>query len=219
MRGAHNWLIHDVNDRFIEKTLPFLRGTVYDLGCGRAPYKGRILEVAERYIGVDWANSLHGTEAIDLYADLNETLPVSSSAADSVVSFQVMEHLREPGQFLSECHRILRTGGHLVLSIPFLWPVHEGPVDYYRYTRFGLHHLLEKAGFEVIQLQELTGFWSTWLLHFNYHTMRFARGPLRPVFRMLWHGGQVLGPVLDGLAPEESAPSSYGVIARKPVGS
>jgi hypothetical protein len=46
-------------------------------------------------------------------------------------------------------NRVLAKGGQLVLSTPLFWPVHEAPYDYYRFTEYGLRHLLIKNGFKV----------------------------------------------------------------------
>src|SRR5258705_3003446 len=113
----------------------------------------------------------------DIVADLNQRLPIPDGVADTVVSFQVLEHLNEPQTMLDEAHRILAPGGCLVLAVPFQWWVHEAPHDYFRYTRFGLRHLLTKAGFSDVVVQETSGFWTTWLLKLNYQTVRLIRGP------------------------------------------
>jgi len=90
-----------------------MNGRAIDLGCGTAPYKEDVLNVADEYIGVDWKSSLHDQSHVNVFADLCKTLPFPDEHADTVVSFQVMEHLPEPDSFLSECHRILKHGGVL----------------------------------------------------------------------------------------------------------
>ncbi|NEO79672.1 methyltransferase domain-containing protein [Moorena sp. SIO4G3] len=87
----HNFLIHNINQK-IAKSLPY-KGVVIDLGCGTSPYKDYILNTAEKYIGVDWENSLHNQSNVDIFANICETLPFDSDYADTVTSFQVLEHL------------------------------------------------------------------------------------------------------------------------------
>jgi SAM-dependent methyltransferase len=221
-RLAHNWLIKKlVNDK-IRANLPELAGTVVDLGCGTRPYEADILGHAARYVGLDWNKTLHGLRA-DVAADVSRPLPLRDGAADAVTAFEVLEHLAEPGVMLGEAHRILRPGGVLMLSVPFQWWVHEEPWDFYRFTRFGLAHLLKKAGFEGARIEATSGFWAMWVLKLNYQTARLIRGPrpLRVLVRLLlvpfWWLGQVLAPLLDRVWREERETAGYFVVARKPA--
>lgn len=210
---AYNTLIHAINRR-IARSLPY-RGRVLDLGCGTAPYRDDILAVAEAYIGVDWPRSLHGSDHVDLFASLAEPLPFRDGCADTVTCFQVLEHLPEPGAFLAECHRVLRPGGVLLITVPFMWHLHEAPYDYFRYTRHGLEYLLARSGFAEVTIRENTGYWQMCVLKFNYHTARREWGPLWLLWWPVWWLGQAISPVLDRLDPHPEETASYTVIARK----
>jgi len=61
---------------------------------------------------------------------------------DAVVMCEVLEHVREPGRAIANVHRALSPGGVLILSTPFIFPLHDQPHDYYRFTRHGLEWLL-----------------------------------------------------------------------------
>lgn len=220
-RLTHNWLAKKlVNDK-VRAHLGLLRGTVIDLGCGARPYEADILGAADRYIGIDWGNSMHGTHA-DVIANVAQPLPIRDCAADCVVTFDVLEHVAEPGCMLAESWRILQPGGILMISVPFQWWVHEAPWDFYRYTRHGLEYLLGKAGFADIQVQAMTGFWVMWVLKLNYQLVRLIRGPslLRKLIRALlipaWWLGQVLALGMDAVWREEGETAGYFVVARKP---
>lgn len=219
-RRPHNWLIYDVGDQWVERFRSRFRGNVYDLGCGEMPYKQWVLQYAEHYTGVDWGGTLHELKA-DIVADLNEALPIDNEVADTVVSFSVMEHLREPQVFLKEAHRILRPGGSMVLQVPFMWWVHEAPHDYFRYTEYGLRYLFQKAGFTEVDVHPQTGFWVMWTLKFNYQTARLVRGP-RPVrllvgvlLRCLWAVDQRIAPMLDRVWKSDHETAGYFVVAKK----
>lgn len=172
----HNFLILSITRKHIE-SLDY-KGVVVDLGCGKAPYKNVILQSADKYIGVDWQNSMHGQSKVDISADLTKRLPFHEAYVDTVVSFNVLEHLSEPDTFFSECERITKSNGTLHMVVPFLWHVHEEPYDFYRFTRHGLQYLLEKHGFYEITIKPMVGFWQTWWLAFNYHTVRHERGAI-----------------------------------------
>ena len=174
------------------------------MGCGEAPFKEWFLQSADSYTGVDWAGSAHDVKA-DIIADLNKALPIRDEAADTITALSLLEHLCEPGIFLKESCRILKRNGHMIISVPFQWWEHEAPHDYYRYTSFGLRYALEKAGFEVVEILPQRGFFTMWLLKFNYFTSRFVRGP-RPISSVLrflgglvWHTAQIAAPLLDKL--------------------
>ena len=165
-RKAYNWLIYDTGDRFLEMLSSHFKGDLYDLGCGEMPYRYWFLQYVDRYVGVDWSGTLHELKA-DIIADLNAPLPIKDRVADTVVSFSVMEHLREPQNMLNEAFRILKPDGRMILQVPFMWWVHEAPYDYYRYTRYGLKYMFEKAGFTEVEVLPQTGFWVMWTLKFN----------------------------------------------------
>lgn len=119
----HNYLIYKINDN-VAKSLPY-RGKVIDLGCGSAPYKEYILKKANEYIGVDWQNCIHNKENINVFCNISNKLPFCDECADTVTAFQVLEHLPEPNLFLSECNRILKHDGCLIITVPFMWHIHE----------------------------------------------------------------------------------------------
>jgi len=75
---------------------------------------------------------------------------------DIVISSQVLEHVESPADYLAEAHRLLRTGGTLLLSTHGTFQDHPCPGDYWRWTGMGLRKVLSEAGFEVVKLLYLT---------------------------------------------------------------
>jgi SAM-dependent methyltransferase len=128
---------------------------VLDAGAGDAPYR-ELFSHCE-YVTADWPESVHaGGKAADLLASLDD-LPVAEAAFDAVISTQVLEHVRAPSVVLNELHRVLRVEGTLWLTAPLVWPLHEEPHDFFRYTEYGLRHLLEEAGFEEVDIRARNG--------------------------------------------------------------
>jgi SAM-dependent methyltransferase len=78
-----------------------------------------------------------------------------------VVHFQVMEHVPRPGKFLSECYRVLRPGGTLFCSVPFLFEYHAVPGDYHRWTHQGLQYDLAEVGFQGILVKPIESDWES----------------------------------------------------------
>ncbi len=124
-----------------------LHGEVLDVGCGRKPYRG--LVPAQRYVGVDLDTpELRALGEADLFYDGGK-IPLADAQFDAVICSQVLEHVFAPAEFLAEIGRVLRPGGLLLLTTPFVWDEHSQPYDFGRYSSFGLKHVLESAGFEV----------------------------------------------------------------------
>lgn len=222
-RQAQNWLIYDIGDRFLLKFSGNFKGVLYDLGAGESPFKDFFLKYAQQYVAVDWAGSYHDTKA-DIAADLNKPLPIESDVADTVVSLSVMEHLCEPQMMLNEAFRILKPSGAMVLQVPWQWWIHEAPYDFFRYTPYGLKYLFEKAGFVDIVVEPQSGFFTMWILKFNYFSLRFIRGPkplrwlIKACLVPFWFVGQLIAPVLDKLDRNwVYETSGYYVTARKPA--
>lgn len=79
-------------------------------------------------------------------------LPFPSNVFGCVLCTEVLEHLLTPQAAIDEFHRVLRPGGMLVLTTRCVWPVHDAPHDYFRFTRYGLAHLARR--FEIVELRE-----------------------------------------------------------------
>jgi SAM-dependent methyltransferase len=212
--SSHNWLAMRINNESLRRHLGVLRGLVLDLGCGEAPYEPDIVARSCEYLGVDWPRSLHGKGRVRAFVDLGAPLPFCDQSADTITAFQVLEHVPEPGLVLAECRRVLRRGGALLLTVPFMWHVHEAPRDYFRFTRHGLERLLREHGFDELRIEANTGFWQTAVLKLNYHSLRIAKGPLRWLFVPFWWLGQAVAPLLDKISPSEEETASYTVVAR-----
>ncbi|MEK9160530.1 MAG: methyltransferase domain-containing protein [Patescibacteria group bacterium] len=91
----------------------------------------------------------------DYTFDAQQPWPLETSHFNGVICMNVLEHLYLPTTALSEAQRVLRPGGKIVGSVPFLFNVHGSPDDYFRYTKSALTRLLSDAGFEEIQVHEL----------------------------------------------------------------
>lgn len=137
----------------IRKFSTELRGSLLDIGCGSKPYQALIAVECYRGLDIDSPTTRMLGLADDLY-DGNK-FPYQNTTFDSALCNQVLEHVFNPDGFLNEINRILKPGGKLLLTVPFVWDEHEQPYDYARYSSFGLLALLEKSGFKIICHQKL----------------------------------------------------------------
>ena len=127
-----------------------ITGNTLDIGCGSKPYA--TLFPAEKYIGMDIkvTGHKHTDSDIDVYYD-GTNIPFDDEYFDSIVCFEVLEHVFNPDIFLKEAYRSLKTGGKALFTVPFIWDEHEQPFDFARYSSFGLQALFVKNGFTVCE--------------------------------------------------------------------
>lgn len=130
-----------------------LSGRLLDVGCGQQPYRGLFTHCA--YVGLDIDSARTRQLAIaDAFYD-GKRFPFEDATFDAVLCNQVLEHVFNPDEFVSEIRRVLAPNGRLLLTVPFVWDEHEQPWDYARYSSFGLRALLERHGFKMLQQRKL----------------------------------------------------------------
>ncbi len=129
----------------------YIRGDVLDVGCGHRPYQS-IFNLATLYTGVEFDSPANRKrfKNIDAWYD-GLHLPFAEKQFDALIVTQVLEHVFNPDVFMSEIARVTKPGGHLLLTVPFIWDEHEQPHDYARYSSFALTYLLKKNGFETVE--------------------------------------------------------------------
>jgi len=135
--------------RYVRLLAPQLNGKLLDFGCGSKPYKALFTNVSS-YTGLDIEVSGHShkNEQIDVYYD-GKAIPFEDGSFDNIFSTEVFEHIFNIEKILPEINRVLKQGGGLLITCPFVCPEHEVPYDYARYTSFGIRHLLEQHGFSI----------------------------------------------------------------------
>jgi SAM-dependent methyltransferase len=146
----------------LKSNLSKFKGVILDLGCGIMPYKEYITQnsVCIKYIGVDFekpAGAEYEMIKPDLFWD-GISIPLEDSSVDTILATELLEHCAHPDIILKEAFRVLRPGGHIIFTVPFIWNIHLVPYDEYRYTPFALKRLLANSGFINIELKAL-GLW------------------------------------------------------------
>ncbi len=137
----------------------YFSGILLDIGCGKMPYKKMIQEESaiSSYVGVDIENNIYQDQMKPDSFWEGKNLPFQNNEYECAMLIEVLEHVPEPKQVLNEAYRILKNDGILLITVPFLWTLHDVPNDEYRYTPFALERMLQEVGFEVIELETFGG--------------------------------------------------------------
>jgi SAM-dependent methyltransferase len=124
-----------------------VQGRLLDIGCGTKPYQQLFAVTA--YIGLDIDSDRTRSLGVADHLYDGGQFPFENDSFDSALCNQVLEHVFNPDEFLEEVRRVLKPGGRLLLTIPFVWDEHEQPYDFARYSSFGLAVLLRRHGFDI----------------------------------------------------------------------
>jgi SAM-dependent methyltransferase len=153
-----NFLVYyNFHNALKKAIISYSRGSLLDIGCGNKPYESLFQGIIDKYTGCDIVQS--SLNKADLICPANN-IPIKDNSFDTVISTQTIEHVDDHQGLVSEAYRLLKPDGYFILSGPMYWPLHEEPYDYFRFTQHGLKFILEKAGFEVIEINSNGGKWA-----------------------------------------------------------
>ncbi len=145
----------------------------------------------------------------DVVADICEWS--SPEPFDAVVCSEVLEHLYAPHLAVANMWASLRAGGRLILTAPFVFPIHSAPHDYFRYTRHGLEVLLRD--FQDVTIEERT----SWAESFGVLAVRMVRGKQRRVLAVAVVPAILAGypflRMMGRLIPASEMTTGYNVVA------
>jgi ubiquinone/menaquinone biosynthesis C-methylase UbiE len=208
---AANWLVERINREHVRQAAgQYARGRVLDVGSGQRPYA----EFFAEYTGLEIDRVRYAETPADVWGSAL-ALPFGDQSFETILSSQVLEHVPEPWQMVEEMARVLKPGGHLILTAPHIWGLHEVPHDYFRFTCYGLEYLARRAGLEPIEVLPMAGYWVTAGVRFCYYLKRFERGIFKPLVRLLYAVVQLEAWALDRIHRVESDTWNYLLVARR----
>jgi SAM-dependent methyltransferase len=194
---------------------------ILDVGAGTQPY--RELFQGALYESQDWPASEH-KQTHDHVGDVQAGLSIPDCTFDAVLCTEVLEHVRDVSATLAELHRLLRPGGQLALTVPFVGPLHEEPYDFRRLTSHGLMAILEDAGFTEIEVMPLSGWFGTFaqMLREHAQSTRVEGRRIRSSQRIVGRAALALSDLVghfsrrldDGLDDRRALPFGWAALAR-----
>ncbi len=193
---------------------------VLDFGVGQ----GQFEDLVQRFPNKIAADFFPYPDA-DVICDLTKPLPFRDDSLDIIIASNVFEHLPNTKDVLSECYRILKPGGCLIGTIPFMLGVHQEPYDYHRYTPFMLERLLKETGLKNVKISTLTtpiDLYHHTQKHFFYRLFTYAK--LKGLFyrilaKLIWWNEKMLRLILQKffhqIPKDPKFAIGYGFAAKK----
>ncbi|HLA96660.1 MAG TPA: methyltransferase domain-containing protein [Pyrinomonadaceae bacterium] len=211
-------------DHAIASHANLAHGVLLDVGCGVKPYEKIFRPYVENYFGLEYSpqSGYRGNKA-DFCGDA-AFLPVADESVDTILCTEVMEHVPNPEKTIEEFARVLRPGGTIITTAPFVYPIHDA-YDFFRYTPDGLAAIMKRYELEIEEIKPLSGtavtlamifnaywfgigfIWTKWLYPFSLI--------LRPLLWLLCFVVNLLGGLFEILLPSEHLSFNHLTVARK----
>lgn len=211
-------------DKAIASHASLAHGVLLDVGCGIKPYEKTFEPYVEKYFGLEYsAESGYRGNKADFCGDA-AFLPLADESVDTILCTEVMEHVPNPEKTIEEFARVLRPGGTVITTAPFVYPIHD-EYDFFRYTPDGLAAIMKRHGLEIEKIKPLSGtavtlammlnmywyeigfIWTKWLYPFGLI--------LRPLLWLLCFVVNLLGGLFEIILPSKHLSFNHLTIASK----
>ncbi|PIP58155.1 MAG: hypothetical protein COX02_01785 [Candidatus Vogelbacteria bacterium CG22_combo_CG10-13_8_21_14_all_37_9] len=160
---------------------------------------------------------------VDIVGSVYE-LPFPEASFEIVLCMVVLEHLEDPKRAITEMYRVLKPGGKIIVSVPFLFPIHDAPNDFWRFTKYGLKILFKD--WQIEELQAETTFNETFavlLQRVAYQTKFYFNSIFKVlIFSLAWLLTKIpklttgiYGDIGKKVIEEEAFTSSFFLVASK----
>jgi len=182
-----------------------------DIGAGNSPFNYYFDSL--KLISIDFTRY----PGINIICDLNNNIPISSESIDYIIMTNVLEHLYDL-RVINEAHRLLKKGGNLYITVPFLLDVHQAPYDYHRYTYLYLEKKLKEEGFEIDYIKSSGDFGTFQTLVEHYYRYPIHQGNL--VAKLLWQFQKTINYLLKKFVPSNfrnDFTGGYMISAKKSI--
>lgn len=149
-----SWIIRKWILVWILENSKYIKWNVLDFWCWEKPYKD--LLIFKNYEGLDFPKTWHDNTAndIEIYWDW-KIIPRWDNTYDSFICTEVLEHIFNIDDVLSEIYRVLKPWWYWIITIPFMYWEHEAPYDFARYTYFWIEDILKQHKFKIVNHKRL----------------------------------------------------------------
>lgn len=120
-------------EKFLEAHQTSVR--TLDIGAGGSSY--------QRFFPNRVTIDIDPTRKPDIVGDA-ENLPFKDGEFECILCTEVLEHIQNTARAVGEMRRVLKPGGTLILTTRFVYPIHDSPGDYWRFTKYGLSELFKE---------------------------------------------------------------------------
>ena len=151
---------------FLKNNSFFLSGDILDFGGGSKPYQN-LFKNSKNYFSIEVLGNKENLRS-DIYYD-GSKLPFADNAFDSILCTEVFEHVEKLDDVLDELYRVLKPGGRMIVTTPFMCMEHEMPYDFRRLSFNGLSNLMKKNKFKILVSQKLLNNFHVFFQTLNFY--------------------------------------------------
>ncbi len=188
---------------------------VLDIGSGGSSY--------DRFFPNRLTVDIDPTRKPEVIADAHH-LPFENNSFEIILCTEVLEHVKRPQEVIDEFYRVLIPGGRVILTTRFVYPIHDAPNDFWRFTKYGLMELFKN--WEIIELKAENPTFSTLaalLQRISFQTKlkanKFSKGTLYLFIKLFdkfdFLVKEEFGDIKRSIKEENILSSGYYIVAKK----
>jgi len=184
--------------------------TILNIGSGDQRFDNRIINL-----------DIQKGENVDIVAD-SKNIPLENDSIDLIITQETFEHIQKKDLAINECYRILKKNGIIYFQVPFTIGFHDGPNDYWRFSKDGIEEFLSNKNFKVIEKGITTGsavgFYRISVEFFSIicsGPIRFLYKPLKAMFALILYPIKFLEFWTNLSSENDRIAGGYYVIGKK----
>ncbi len=143
-------------DKLLEMNKKYYKGEVLDIG-GRD--RGIFIKPKDKVTNWIFAD-IEKKHSPDIVLNVCNMKMIKNKSIDVINAIELFEHVENIEQALKECYRVLKNNGIMIISIPFLFPIHSDPKDFQRWTEDKWKNKLKCMGWRTEKIEIMGRFFT-----------------------------------------------------------